>query len=42
MKKSLLTLAFCTASLLAGAQVVEVQSVTKVPVAGDLAVNIPR
>lgn len=42
MKKSLLTLMFCAASMLAGAQVVEVQSVVQVPVQSGLDVNIPR
>lgn len=32
MKKSLLTLVLCAASMLAGARVVEVQSVVQVPV----------
>lgn len=42
MKKSLLTLALGAASLLAGAQVVEVQSITKVPLQADMQVNISR
>lgn len=42
MKKSLLTLALGAASLLAGAQVVEVQSITKVPLQSDMQVNISR
>ncbi len=42
MKKSLLTLVFCAASMLAGAQVVEVQSVAQVPMQDGIDVNIPR
>lgn len=42
MKKSLLTLALGVMAFTAGAQVVEVQSVTKVPLPQDLLVNIPR
>lgn len=42
MNKVLLTLALGAGALIANAQVVEVQQVTKVPVQGDLQVNIPR
>lgn len=42
MNKALLTLVLSAATLVAGAQVVEVQSVTRVAVDGDVSVDKPR